>query len=83
MSEHLKSLFMILTVFLLSKLKNKETSKQKKVNLSRLPSSFRETMVEIVPVSHLHPLNTLLRTSLQRVTLKFLLQTIVNNRICN
>lgn len=71
--------------YLFSKLTGieEEKKKKKKSNLSRLAGSYRERMVEIIPVSYLHPLITPLWTSLQIATLKFLLKTIMNNRTCN
>lgn len=80
--EHLKFLFVIVPIFF-SKLTGIEEGGGGKGNLSRLAGSYKERMVEIIPVSYLHPLITPLWTSLQIVTLKFLLQTIMNNRICN
>lgn len=69
--------------YLFSKLTGIEGGGGGEGNLSRLAGSYRERMVEIIPVSYLHPLITPLLTSLQIVTLKFLLKTIMNNRICN
>lgn len=78
--EHLKFLFVIVPICFPNWLVLKGGGEG---NLSRLAGSYRERMVEIIPVSYLHPLITPLLTSLQIVTLKFLLKTIMNNRICN